>query len=65
MSNLSSAEIAKAKRGLHADYPLGIAQCGADALRFTLCSYNYSGILMFLFHYKVLVLSHECWIEEL
>ena len=43
-SNLSSVEITKAKQGLRVDYPLGIPQCGADALRFTLCSYDFTGI---------------------
>ena len=33
----------KAKQGQKKDFPLGIAECGTDALRFTLCSYNYKG----------------------
>jgi valyl-tRNA synthetase len=41
-SNLSPAEVNKAKTGIQRDFPLGIAQCGADALRFTLCSYNFT-----------------------
>lgn len=46
-SKLSAAEINKASKGLEQDFPLGIAECGADALRFTLCSYN--------------VLGNVCW----
>ncbi|KAK6979764.1 valine--tRNA ligase-like isoform X1 [Biomphalaria glabrata] len=38
--NLNPKEIDTARLGLHQDFPNGIAQCGADALRFTLCSLN-------------------------
>lgn len=41
--NLAPAEIQKAQAGQKADYPNGIPQCGADALRFTLLAYNPSG----------------------
>ncbi|XP_064616941.1 valine--tRNA ligase-like [Liolophura sinensis] len=40
-SNLSKAEIKKAMEGQRSDYPEGIPECGTDALRFTLCSYNF------------------------
>jgi len=40
---LSAAEVIKAGKGLVRDFPLGIPECGADALRFTLCSYNVLG----------------------
>lgn len=42
-SNLDVVEIKRAKAGIERDFPLGIPECGADALRFALCSYNYSG----------------------
>ena len=42
-SNLDAVEIKRAKAGIERDFPLGIPECGADALRFALCSYNYSG----------------------
>lgn len=38
--NLPAAEIQKAIAGQKKSYPKGIPQCGADALRFTLCSYT-------------------------
>lgn len=41
--NLEEKEIQKAKAGQKKDYPNGIPQCGADALRFTLCAYTTSG----------------------
>ena len=41
--NLDAAEIEKAKAGQKADYPHGIPECGADALRFTLLAYTSSG----------------------
>ncbi|KAL5011472.1 hypothetical protein ScPMuIL_010023 [Solemya velum] len=39
-SNLDPAEIEKAKAGQREQFPEGIRECGTDALRFTLCSYN-------------------------
>lgn len=41
--NLDPREIAKAKAGQKESYPKGIAQCGADALRFALCAYTTGG----------------------
>lgn len=41
--NLDPKELAKAKEGQKKDYPKGIPQCGADALRFSLCAYTASG----------------------
>ncbi|XP_074653865.1 valine--tRNA ligase-like [Tubulanus polymorphus] len=40
-SNLPPSEIDKAMAGQKRQFPHGIKQCGADALRFTLCSYNF------------------------
>ena len=37
--NLPASEIDKAKAGQKKDYPKGIPECGADALRFTLMDY--------------------------
>ena len=42
-SNLDTKEIEKAKQGQKADYPNGIPECGADALRFALCAYTTKG----------------------
>jgi valyl-tRNA synthetase len=41
--NLDNSEIAKAKSGQKKDFPNGIPQCGADALRFALCAYSGGG----------------------
>ncbi|GMM33716.1 valine--tRNA ligase [Saccharomycopsis crataegensis] len=41
--NLDPREIEKAKAGQKESYPMGIAQCGADALRFALCAYTTGG----------------------
>lgn len=41
--NLDEKEIAKAKSGQKSDFPKGIPQCGADALRFALCAYTTGG----------------------
>ncbi|CAL1538697.1 unnamed protein product [Lymnaea stagnalis] len=42
--NLNPREINVAHAGLTKDYPKGIAQCGVDALRFSLCSYNVKNV---------------------
>ncbi|XP_055313918.1 valine--tRNA ligase [Sitodiplosis mosellana] len=39
-SNLDPKEITKAIAGQKQDYPNGIPECGSDAMRFALCSYN-------------------------
>lgn len=39
-SNLDPKEIDRAIAGQKSDYPNGIPECGTDALRFALCSYN-------------------------
>ena len=41
--NLPPKEIEKAKKGQAADFPDGIPECGADALRFGLCAYTSQG----------------------
>eukprot|EP00210_Caulerpa_lentillifera_P004086 g3898.t1 len=38
--NLDAKEITKAREGQKADFPEGISECGADALRFALMSYT-------------------------
>jgi valyl-tRNA synthetase len=43
MGNLDEKEIAKAQSGQKKDFPKGIPQCGADALRFALCAYSATG----------------------
>lgn len=42
-SNLDPREIEKATAGQKQDYPNGIPECGTDAMRFALCSYNTQG----------------------
>lgn len=44
MGNLDEREIAKAQSGQKKDFPIGIPQCGTDALRFALCNYSASGM---------------------
>lgn len=39
-SNLDPKEVSKAVAGQKQDFPNGIPECGADAMRFALCSYN-------------------------
>eukprot|EP00438_Fugacium_kawagutii_P019492 Skav235625 [mRNA] locus=scaffold358:299341:304444:+ [translate_table: standard] len=43
MSKSLGNEIEKAKKGQQADYPEGIPECGADALRFGLLAYTLQG----------------------
>lgn len=43
LGNLDEKEIAKAQSGQKKDFPNGIPQCGADALRFALCAYSATG----------------------
>ncbi|XP_077180716.1 valine--tRNA ligase, mitochondrial [Paroedura picta] len=42
-SNLDPKEVDLAMEGQQQDFPEGIPQCGADALRFALCSYSTQG----------------------
>ena len=41
--NLDPREVEKARLGQKEDYPNGIPECGADALRFALCAYTCAG----------------------
>ena len=42
--NLDAKELVKATEGQKRDFPNGIPECGADALRFALCNYTSSGL---------------------
>lgn len=42
-SNLDEKEIDRAIAGQKGDFPNGIPECGTDAMRFALCSYNTQG----------------------
>lgn len=41
--NLDPKEVERARAGQKADFPNGIPECGADALRFSLCAYITQG----------------------
>ncbi|XP_042214073.1 valine--tRNA ligase-like isoform X2 [Homarus americanus] len=43
---LSGQEVSEAIKGQTSNFPNGIPDCGADALRFTLCSYNFKNKLL-------------------
>ena len=43
IGNLDPREVKKAQQGQKQDFPNGIPECGADALRFTLLAYTSSG----------------------
>ncbi|KAL8559702.1 hypothetical protein ACOMHN_002235 [Nucella lapillus] len=51
-SRLRGQEMKLARDGQRNSFPLGIPECGADALRFTLCSYDFKadGIPMDILH---------------
>ncbi len=58
--NLDAREVEKAKAGQVADFPNGIAECGADALRFALVAYTaqvwFSLLLLLFVNYLSVVL---------
>jgi hypothetical protein len=58
--NLDAREVEKAKAGQVADFPNGIAECGADALRFALVAYTaqvwFSLLLLLFINYLSVVL---------
>ena len=53
-------EIEKAKKGQQADYPEGIPECGADALRFGLLAYTLQGRNVNLDINRVVGYRHFC-----
>lgn len=58
--NLPEKEIAKAMAGQKADYPDGIPECGADALRFGLLAYTLQGRNVNLDINRVVGYRHFC-----
>mmetsp|Transcript_117662 Transcript_117662/g.374914 ORF Transcript_117662/g.374914 Transcript_117662/m.374914 type:complete len:1058 (-) Transcript_117662:344-3517(-) len=58
--NLPEKEIEKAKKGQAADYPDGIPECGADALRFGLLAYTSQGKNVNLDINRVVGYRHFC-----
>ncbi|XP_066437686.1 valine--tRNA ligase, mitochondrial isoform X2 [Eleutherodactylus coqui] len=58
--NLDPRELKVAQSGLVKDYPHGIPECGADALRFALCSHRVQGDDINLDVASVLAVRHFC-----
>jgi len=58
--NLPDKEIEKAKKGQAADFPDGIPECGADALRFGLLAYTLQGRNVNLDINRVVGYRHFC-----
>ncbi|CAE7502383.1 Vars1 [Symbiodinium pilosum] len=58
--NLPEKEIEKAKKGQKEDYPDGIPECGADALRFGLLAYTLQGRNVNLDINRVVGYRHFC-----
>ncbi|XP_029441072.1 valine--tRNA ligase, mitochondrial isoform X2 [Rhinatrema bivittatum] len=58
--NLDPREIAVAEKGQRKDFPAGIPECGADALRFALCTYKVQGDDVNLDVARVLSARHFC-----
>ncbi|KAL0213833.1 hypothetical protein P9112_006017 [Eukaryota sp. TZLM1-RC] len=58
--NLDPKEVQKAIKGQKADFPTGIPECGADALRFTLASYMSQGRDINLDVNRVVVFRNFC-----
>jgi valyl-tRNA synthetase len=58
--NLDPREIERAKAGQKADYPEGIPECGADAMRFALCAYTSQGRDINLDVKRVVGYRHFC-----
>merc|ERR1712070_1276113 len=60
LGNLPQKEVEKAKAGQKADYPNGIPECGADALRFGLLAYTQQGRNVNLDINRVVGYRHFC-----
>uniref|UniRef100_A0A8C5MKW8 Valine--tRNA ligase, mitochondrial n=1 Tax=Leptobrachium leishanense TaxID=445787 RepID=A0A8C5MKW8_9ANUR len=58
--NLDPRELKMAEAGLLKDFPHGIPECGADALRLALCSYRVQGDDINLDVASVLAVRHFC-----
>uniref|UniRef100_A0A1X7UQH7 Valine--tRNA ligase n=1 Tax=Amphimedon queenslandica TaxID=400682 RepID=A0A1X7UQH7_AMPQE len=58
--NLDPKEVERAKAGQKADYPNGIPECGADAMRFALCAYTAQGRDINLDVKRVVGYRHFC-----
>ncbi|CAM6095914.1 unnamed protein product [Calypogeia fissa] len=58
--NLDPKEVAKAKAGQKTDFPNGIAECGADALRFSLVAYTAQSVNINLDIQRVVGYRHWC-----
>ncbi|XP_067865559.1 valine--tRNA ligase [Heterodontus francisci] len=59
-SNLDPVESERAKAGQKSDYPVGIPECGTDALRFALCAYTSQGRDINLDVNRILGYRHFC-----
>ncbi|XP_067830029.1 valine--tRNA ligase [Heptranchias perlo] len=59
-SNLDPTEVERAKEAQKSDYPVGIPECGTDALRFALCAYTSQGRDINMDVNRILGYRHFC-----